>query len=171
MNFVRLLQEKREVILEKWLHCISDTYPSETANLLKKKNNPFICHMGSSIREDIESIYDRLLNDEDAQNASSSLDNIIRIRAVQEFAPSEAMSFMFLLKDAIKDEMKSEIRENGLSKELFSFESRIDKYALKGFDIYMQCREKIYELKANEVKARAYTLLKRANMICETKES
>jgi len=35
------------------------------------------------------------------------------------------------------------------------------------FDIYMMCREKIYELKANEVRNRTYRAFKRANLITE----
>ena len=33
------------------------------------------------------------------------------------------------------------------------FEARIDKLALLALDIYMKCREKIYEIRLNEVKA------------------
>ena len=60
------------------------------------------------------------------------------------------------------------IGEDGVQAELQALDSRIDDLALVCFDHYMKSREMIYELKANEIKERAYTLLKRANMMCET---
>ena len=70
----------------------------------------------------------------------------------------------------IREELKSEIRENQLSEELTSFESQIDALALLSFDIYVKCRERIFEIKANEMKKMTYRLLKRANLICEIEE-
>lgn len=167
MILVKLLEAKKKVILEKWFNRIMETYSEESANLLKQNKNPFANPMGQTFAHDIEVLYGILLKTEEKEDASSSLDNIIRIRAVQEFSPSDAISFIFLLKNVIQDEIKDEIQKNGLAKELHAFESRIDRLALEGFDIYMKCREKLFELRANEVKSRAYTLLKRANMICE----
>jgi len=45
--------------------------------------------------------------------------------------------------------------ETEISEELLNFEQRIDKIALMAFDIYMECREKIYEIKIKEFKQRA----------------
>ena len=46
-------------------------------------------------------------------------------------------------------------------------ESRIDDLALLAFDVYMNCREKLYEIKANEAKNQVSRLLKKAGMIVE----
>src|SRR4030066_299715 len=46
-------------------------------------------------------------------------------------------------------------------------ESRIDELTLLGFDIFMQCREKIYDLKANEINKRTVGVLKRAKLVVE----
>jgi hypothetical protein len=53
---------------------------------------------------------------------------------------------------------------------LLLFESKIDDLALLSFDIYMKCREKIYELKSNEVRNMTFRLLQRANLICEIQD-
>jgi hypothetical protein len=42
---------------------------------------------------------------------------------------------------------------------------------LLAFDIYMQCREKIYELKANEMKERTFKAFARAGLVKEPDES
>ena len=81
------------------------------------------------------------------------------------------MSFLFLLKDVIRDSLEKEIREDSVMKELVELESRIDRLALLSFDIYMKCRERIYEIKADEVKRLTFRLLQRANLICEIQET
>jgi hypothetical protein len=57
-----------------------------------------------------------------------------------------------------------------LVKELLEFEDRVDALSLFAFDIYIQCREKIFELKANEEKERVFKAFKRAGLIQEEPE-
>ena len=47
--------------------------------------------------------------------------------------------------------------------ELLAFESKIDELALTAFNRYVECREKVFELKANEVKNRYSGLVRRLN--------
>jgi hypothetical protein len=60
--------------------------------------------------------------------------------------------------------------EDGISHELIERESRIDGLALLCFDIYMKRREKIYEIKVNEIKNRASGLLRKACGTVELEE-
>ena len=80
------------------------------------------------------------------------LDKVIRIRAVQEFSPSQALAFVFSLKEVIREVLGKEIRENHLQDQLLLIEKRIDALALRAFDVYVSCREEVYELRINEVK-------------------
>jgi hypothetical protein len=66
--------------------------------------------------------------------------------------------------------LESKAPINGLSGELQAFENRIDDIALLAFDIYSQCRQKIYEIRVNEVKNQLGRLLKRANLTFEIPE-
>jgi hypothetical protein len=75
---------------------------------------------------------------------------------------------MFHLKNVIRGEI--EAGEPVAAEELLNLESRIDALALISFDIYMTCREKIYELKANEVKNMTFRLLQRAKLVREVQE-
>ena len=96
----------------------------------------------------------------DCNKLHASIDNIVRIRAVQDYSPSQATAFIFLLKKAIRNEVTTELREDQLFNEYMEFESRIDELALFTFDIHMMCREKIYELKVNEIKNEKGMLVK-----------
>ena len=77
------------------------------------------------------------------------------------------MIFIFLLKKVVRESLEKEIRQNQIYGALLEFESTIDDLALFAFDIYVKCREQIYELKTDELKRMTYTLLKKANLMYE----
>jgi hypothetical protein len=170
VGFENLLTHKRSTILKKWFDVVIEIYPPETALFLKKQKDRFANPIGSTIFQGIEDLFGELLQGINYEKVSTYLDNIIRIRAVQDFTPSQAISFVFLLKGVIREELRKEIRENSLSEELLVLESRIDELALLSFDIFMKCREKIYELKAIELNNQTYSLLKRAKLIIDLEE-
>jgi len=170
MKLENLLLQKRAAILERWFDVILETYPADTSTFLKKQKDRFANPVGCTISQGIEALFETLIQGMDYDKVSSFLDNIIRIRAVQDFSPSQAVAFIFLLKKVIREELEGEIGENGFVEDLLIFESKIDALALLSFDIFMKCREKIYEIRVNEVKNSVYTLLKRANLICEIPE-
>jgi hypothetical protein len=170
MKIEKYLSQKKKSILKKWFQLILKTYPEETAQFIKKEKDPFANPVGSTIGKGFEDLFEALQKKIDPKTVSSFLDPIIRIRAIQDFSPSRAINFIFLLKDVLREELKSEIQDANILRELLEFESRIDELALIAFDIYMKCREKIYELKANEIKDRYFRLLQRANLLTEVPE-
>ncbi len=170
MELKDLLREKRAVILKRWFDLILETYPSETSSFLKKQKNQFSNPVGHTISEGIEGLFDGLLEESGTDGISPFLDNIIRVRAIQEFTPSEAIGFIFLLKKVIRESLQREIRDHRLYDELEGLDSRIDDLVRISFDIYMQCRERLYELKADEVRRMTFRLLQRANLVSEIQD-
>lgn len=170
MILKNLLSEKRAAILERWFEMVLDSYPADTSSFLKQQKNQFANPVGAAISQGINGIFEELLSGKDSDTISAFLDNIIRVRAVQDFTPSQAVAFVFNLKKVIREELEKEISENQISDELFAIEARIDKMAMLSFDIYVKCREKIYDIKANELRNMTFRLLQRANLICELSE-
>ena len=167
MDIKDLLSEKRPDIIRGWFDLILKTYPQETAIFLKDQKDRFANPVGQSILRGIEDLFDEIVNGPDPEKVNEYLDNIIRIRAVQDFSPSDAIGFLFLLKNVIRKELLKDIRRNDLFEELLLIESGIDNLAGISFDIFMKCREKLYDLKANEVRNWTCRLLKSANMVKE----
>ena len=180
MKLYNLLSEKKSAILNRWYDAVLDTYPSDTSGFLKGQKNPFLNPVGSTIFQGIENLFEELLCENNSpipslvkgsegglsgEKASLFLDDIIRIRAVQEFTPSQSVAFVLLLKNAIREELKSELVERQLLEELLFFESKIDDMALLSFDIYMKCREKLFQLKVNELQSWTFRKLQRADEI------
>ena len=171
MDLKAQLIEKKPAILKKWFDAIADTYAKDTAGFLKKQKAQFTNPVGYTLAEGIEKLFDGLLKGVLAEEVSRFLDSIIRIRAIQDFAPSEAVSFIFRLKKVIREELGGEfLAQQGVAGELAAFDSAIDDLALFAFDIFMKCREKIYELKANESKSMNFRLLQQARLIVDNQD-
>ena len=81
--------------------------------------------------------------------------------------PPALLVFIFLLKGIIREILGPAAQETAVAEELAELESKIDAIALRAFDSFIKCREKIYELKANETKNMTYRLLQKAQMLCE----
>ena len=159
------LIKKQSVIIEKWKDEIAQTYPAETAGFLKKKRDQFSNPVGHIITQGVEQLYEGLINDIDRDEIESLVDPLVRIRAVQDFAPSEAVGFMILLKEIVRQELGSELKNKGMIEKLLLLESQIDNFSLVAFDVYMKCREKIHEIKTNEIRKRSLGLLDNPKMI------
>jgi len=168
------MSRKRTGIVEKWFDRILDTYPEDTSRFLKKEKDPFANPVRQTILQGIEGLYDELLEEGERPEALTAfLDNVIRIRSVQDFSPSQALAFVFSLKAVIRDVLGKEIREARLYDQLLSMESRVDALALRAFDVYMGCREEIYELRVNEVKRQreqALRLLERTDRVFQKRK-
>jgi hypothetical protein len=163
MKINDLLTEKRPRIIKKWFDAIINTYPGETSTFLKNLNNPLNNPSGSIIQEGIEGLFDEINNSSDLKKAVPFLDSIIRLRAVQDFTPSQAVSFTTILKKVIREELSSDIRKDQLFEELLELESKIDRLTDLAFDIYMECREKLFKIRTKEVKDMTHRLIQRAN--------
>lgn len=164
MEMIAQLALKKEAIVNKWFLRVAESYPAETARFLSSQKDPFANPVGQTTLQSLSTIIDLLTKDRDLSAARAALDPILRIRAIQSFSPAQATGFVFELKAVIRQSIPA--KEQSMA-EWLELEGRIDQLALLAFDVYMQCREKIYELKANEMKDRTYKAFAKAGLIKE----
>jgi hypothetical protein len=162
MKLRDILVKERSNILNGWYSLILKTYPPDSRVFLEKKNDPFANPIGHNISVSIEGVLEELLNNMVQERIIVLLSDIIRIRAVQDSSPSEAISLIFLLKQTLRDATKGYVKGDQLFKELLAFEDEIDRLTLLSFDIFMKCREDVFNLKVNEIKRSTFMLAKRA---------
>lgn len=167
MSLKQILLEKKDVMLALWFERILDTYPAETAKFLKNQKDRFANPVGQTIHEGMDGIFQELVQGGEVGKVSGFLDAIIRVRAIQEFTAAQAVAFIFSLKNIIRDGIRDIPRTAELAEELAVLESQIDSLVLIAFDIFMQCREKLYDIKANEMRNMTYRLLQQANLVTE----
>ena len=157
-----LLAERRTSILKRWLGLILGSYPAETARFLLSERDRFANPVGQTIAREIEAAFDGVRSADEIESFTPALEAIVKIRAVQDFGASQAVSFVFQLKRAIREELAPQIASGAVTDGILELESRIDAVAGRCFDLYMSAREKIYELRANELRRETYFLLERA---------
>ncbi|WP_297209538.1 MULTISPECIES: RsbRD N-terminal domain-containing protein [Thermodesulfovibrio] len=163
MSIRDFLSKKRKAIVNKSFEWTVSTYPEESQSFLKDNSRQFTNPIGYNLYQSIEQIVEKIINEEPIDNFITPLEEIIRIRAVQDFTPSQAVGFIFLIKKAFQDELEKEIEPL----KVLDFLSRIDSLTLIAFDIFMKYREKIYDLKSKELIDRTWWILKKWNIVSE----
>ena len=164
---LQFLEKNRESILAKWINQTISTYEPEMVNFLKKEKNQFANPVRNTIVTSIELIYDGFLKSIAIDEFYPKLEEIIKLRAVQDFSPSNSLSFLFGLKKIVLDEVENSDQNKDLSKEIFEFDQKVDALIRLAFDIYTKCRTKIYEIRIKEIKSQS----QRAFEIFERKEN
>jgi hypothetical protein len=170
MGVENLLATHKAVILKKWFDHVVNTYPPDTARFLKHQKDPFGNPVGAATHKGLDALLDTLASSTEASAVAAHFDPIIRIRAVQNFSPSQAVGFVFFLKGIVRETLGPKLAEKGGADQMADLEMRIDRLALIAFDVYMRCREKIYELRANEARNRFFKAFERAGLITELPE-
>jgi hypothetical protein len=170
MGLEKILAKKRDAIVADWFDLVAKTYAPDTAQFLKKNTDPFTNPVGGYLTKGLAGLFDQLLTGLDQETVLPLLDPIVRVRAIQSFSPSKAIAFVLVIKQIVRKHLSLDSKSRLLVKDLLEFEDRVDAMSLFAFDIYTQCREKIFELKANEEKERVFKAFKRAGLIQEVPE-
>jgi hypothetical protein len=167
MGLRTVLESKKAAIVNEWFEAVTATYPSDTASFLQNQKDDISNPVGSTTLTGLNKIFEELLGGMDRERLIRSLDPIIRIRAVQNFSPSNAAGIIFLLKKVIRNKIQIDRQDHQRMMDLLDFESRVDDLGLLAFDVYMECREKIFDLRTNEEKRTFYKAFERAGLVKE----
>ena len=170
MGVGNLLATHKDAILKKWFDVVVNTYPPDTARFLSHKKDAFDNPVGAATFKGLAAILEEILKSPDPQALAQHLDPIIRIRAVQNFSPSQAVGFVFALKGIVRETLGRHKAANGGLDGLLSLEEKIDRLGLVAFDVYVRCREKIFELRANESRNLFFKAFERAGLVTELPE-
>jgi hypothetical protein len=154
------LQDRRRDILERWSKMILDAYPADAAGFLLGEKDRFRNPVGHAVRDGIQTLLDGILEDAPTSEMKPALDEIVRIRTVQDIPPSAAVGFVLLLKRAIRDAVGGNPGGEAGWEELSRLDSRVDALALAAFDIHAACREKIMEIRVDSMRRRSAALQK-----------
>lgn len=162
MSLKKVLIEKKPDIIGNWHKSILSDYPEKTAAIYQNSLNQFANPVGSTILGAITKLFDEFLNGIEEERVIPIMDEIVRIRAIQNFSPSKSLDFIFRLKGIILKYIEKDINPENI-KELLKIEAEIDRLAQISFDIYVTCRDKLSENKAVEYQKRMHRLLKKAD--------
>ena len=165
MTLAKHLEKDREAIAKRWLDLTLGTYARETARFLQGESNPFANPVGQVLASELRALTDAVLDGSDPERLCEHLEGVIEVRAFQGHPPSRVLSFVFLLKRAIRERLGSASREKRLYGELAELEARVDQLALFGLDIYTKTRDRMWQLRIDEVKRSVSGVLRRIDWI------
>ncbi len=164
-TFGDLLVMRKDTIVERWVDAVLSSYPSESAALFRQQQDPFGNPLGHSVREGIRGVFETILDGIDPEEMRSSLDEIVRLRAVQQLTPAEALSFVFSLRSIVREVIPEAAEDSLLRKGLSELDAKIDTVALAAFDVYAARREEVGQLRINEVKRQVAWVLQKMNRL------
>lgn len=166
MAIEKHLLKHKEEISRKWFDLLTSSYSPESVRLLKKESDQFANPVGYTFLTAIDEILDEFLGENRAEALSPLLDKVIRVRAVQSFSPSAALKFVFGLKTIAEEALEEELAEGEVGMDdLRGFERKVEGLGFLAFDVYVRCRENLFEIKVAEIKNNTRRLLERAQII------
>jgi len=163
MVLLDLLKREKAALHDAWLSKTLETYPRDARSFFKRENNKFANPVGQTLSAELSALLDCLLYECETDSLCRHLEELMKIRSVQQFTPSRAVVFILMLKDAVKEIFTAELKDPEMMNEFVSFEREIDQVALFAFDLYVKTREKMYQLRVAEVKRQVSTLMKRSD--------
>lgn len=148
--------DRRGAIVDQWLARTLGTYPFLTSSYLLEEKDRFRNPVGHALREALPTLVDEVLGSMNLERITPAIEQLVRLRAVQDFSASQAVGFIFALRDVLRYESPDD-----LTPEL---EQRIDQMALLAFDLFVKCRETMEHIRAAEAQRSVYVLdrIKRA---------
>lgn len=137
-------------------------YPDDAARFFRRERNPFANPVGQTLSRETKVLVDQLLDGAEPEAMRTPLETILKIRAVQDFSPSEMLAFVFLLKPVLREALQEVWGERPVVEAYLELCQRIDALALLAFDLLVHTRERICEIRVNEVKRRVSSILRRS---------
>jgi hypothetical protein len=155
---LQLLASMREAVVARWLDRILEGYAADQVHFLRQEQDRFQNPVGHTLRENLPVLLEAVLLGRQTGASRSAMDAIVRLRAVQDFSPAQAVSFVPLLKDAVREELRNcrliEPQERGHAE----LETRIDELARLAAELYARCRDQIRRIKADELRRRSFVM-------------
>lgn len=149
------LAEHKDAILERWVTEVLATYSPDAATIFGRQKNRFANPIGYNVRQGLTELYDALAAGQISDRLSNYLEELVKIRAVQAFTPSESVAFVFYLKRIVRA-VSDKAKENIDAVALAELDGRIDAAALSIFDCYMECRERLHKVRIGELESNRY---------------
>lgn len=132
----------REAILNNWFESVLETYGAETAPFLAREHDAFRNPVGQTLKKNLEVLLQEFLGDMDSSILGPAMAAVIRLRAVQSRAASQALGFIFRLRTIVPEHLPEMEGE--------SLNQRVDGLAMLAFQEYVACREQLAEIRLKE---------------------
>ena len=156
MDLAEAFRNHRDKIVKNWVEYTLSTYGASV--FFTKERDKFANPVGGTVREALDNLFGLLSKGAEKEEYVPWLEQIIAIRSVQEFTPSQAVAPFNAVKHITRDILGKDKERRHLVSELYDFEFAVDLAVLSAFDIYMQYRERLYQVRINEIRSGSHIL-------------
>lgn len=132
-------------IVELWLARTAAAYPAHAQSFLATERDPFRNPIGHTLRNSLAILVRESLGAMNSNAIVAAIEGLMQLQAVQDLPPAKALGFIF--------ELRGIARESGDSLP-DDFVDRVDQLALLAFDRYMNFRERLFNLRLQELRLR-----------------
>ncbi len=152
--------EDKKILLDKWTDMFYKAYPLGSTGFVRSSSDEFANPVGSITIASLDILFDAIIGKSvDPQKVQDALIELIQLRAIQKMSPSQAVGPLVQLKKIIKSEVfdfcyKENKDLKGYAKlfdEYFIMEARIDSLFLMALDLYAVQKEKVFNLRVEEI--------------------
>jgi RsbT co-antagonist protein rsbRD N-terminal domain len=171
LPLLSLIKQNKTDIAKAWIDATLGAFPADGAKFFSTSKDPFGNPVGTAVTSGIHELLDALLENAESEEIAKRLDRIVQVYCVQEMLPSKTVLFVFLLKKVLREKFEKELQEARVLAGYLDFEIRIDHMAGLAFDVYVNYRMRIAEIRVNEIKSQVATLYRRSTIFSENSES
>jgi len=151
--------EQKKAIYEAWLDRVISSYPDRTARFLATKHDQFANPVGSDMKRVLEALTEAFFSGTDVTDLDPVLDPLIRVRAVQEMKPGEAVSFVLHLRDVVREQFHQTL-DHGQIAELNAW---VEALLLEAFGVYVACRDQMHDIRVQAIRKQSISVIERLN--------
>ena len=156
MDLAEAFRNYKAKIVDRWVDYTLSTYQS--SSFFKKEGDVFANPVGGNIREALKKLFVLLSRGATTEEMIPPLEQIMKIRSIQEFSPSQAVAPLNAVQHISSGILGADKGRRHLVAELYQFEFAVGLAVLAAFDIYMQCRERLYQTRIREIKTGTHIL-------------
>lgn len=156
MDLAEAFRNYREKIVDRWVDYTLSTYASP--GFFRREKDKFANPIGATVREALDTLFVLMTKGADPVEFRAPVERIVKLRAVQEFTPAQAVAPLNAVKHITREVLAADKERSVFIKDLYDFEFNVDLALLAAFDIYMASRERLYQVRIAEIKSGSHVL-------------
>jgi hypothetical protein len=163
-----MLAARRTALVEEWFAATLASYPAHTAQFLRREADRFRNPAGHALRESLAAVFDAVMLSDDWDRAERALNDLVQLRAVQDFTAAQAVGFIPSLKGIMRSVLVPQdvspgrdgagVGDQGSGVTLSQLDARVDRLMLLASDLHEKCRARMAGIRVNEAKRRTWLL-------------
>ncbi len=161
MKILELFREHKTQVTEQWVNAVFGSYALDTVGFLRTKSDQFCNPVGEITLTVANYLFDAMAGEHMIEEKlNDALERFVRLRSVQDFAPSQGIGVLYVLKQIFRDTFLNKIQDSKQMEEYLEAESRLDTLALMALDMYVASRDLLAEQRIKEIRTQHSQLVR-----------